>query len=158
MRRKDREIKDIDKIIEVMRKCNVCRLALFDEVFPYIVPLNYGFVYNDVQITMYLHCAKNGKKIDLINKNNNVCFEMDTNHNLITGPVACDYTMEYESVIGNGEISIINDNSNKIEALKILMGNFTANQTLEFEEKIVNAVTVLKLTVNSISGKQLKVQ
>ena len=46
MRRKDREIKDFNEIIEIIRKCDVCRIALHDGDFPYIVPLNFGL---DVQ-------------------------------------------------------------------------------------------------------------
>ena len=42
MRRKDREITDFNEIIEIIKKCDVCRIALNDEDFPYIVPLNFG--------------------------------------------------------------------------------------------------------------------
>ena len=42
MRRKDREITDKQDILEVMRKCDVCRIALHNGDYPYVVPLNFG--------------------------------------------------------------------------------------------------------------------
>ena len=42
MRRKDREITDFDEMMKIVAKCDTCRLAIFDETFPYIVPLNFG--------------------------------------------------------------------------------------------------------------------
>ena len=42
MRRKDREITDFDEMMKIIAKCDTCRLALFDDEFPYIIPLNFG--------------------------------------------------------------------------------------------------------------------
>ena len=44
MRRKDREVTDLSEIIEILKNCDVCRLALNDDGFPYILPLNFGKV------------------------------------------------------------------------------------------------------------------
>ena len=45
MRQADREVKDLSEIIEIMKRCDVCRLALnHDSGFPYIVPLNFGIM------------------------------------------------------------------------------------------------------------------
>ena len=64
MRRKDREIKDRQEILEVMKRCDVCRLALHDEEFPYIVPVNFGMEVMDGEITLYFHGATEGKKYE----------------------------------------------------------------------------------------------
>ena len=42
MRQENREIKEFNEIIEVMKNCDVCRLALNDDEYPYILPLNFG--------------------------------------------------------------------------------------------------------------------
>ena len=55
MRRKDREVTEIREIIEIIEKCDVCRLALFAEQYPYIVPLNFGFIYDGAMLTLYFH-------------------------------------------------------------------------------------------------------
>ena len=47
MRRSDREITDLKEIVEIMRKCDVCRLALNDDGYPYIIPLNFGMCFDN---------------------------------------------------------------------------------------------------------------
>ena len=83
LRRKDREITDFDEMMKIIAKCDTCRVAMFDETFPYIVPLNFGTDLEDDQLYLYFHGAKIGKKIDLMRKNKNVSFEMDCEHNII---------------------------------------------------------------------------
>lgn len=152
MRRKDREITDMDEILSIIRKCDVCRLALFDEEYPYIIPLNFGFSYEDRQLKLYFHGAKEGKKLDLISRNPKAAFEMDCSHELLTGPDACDYTMNYESVCGNGSIRVLNPDCAEF-ALRQLMKQYTDKEDLSFKEAAVKAVAVLELTVDHIYGK-----
>lgn len=83
MRRSDREIKDFDEIIEVINKCDVCRLAINDGDYPYIVPMNFGLNIEDGKVVLYFHCASEGKKLELLRKNNKVAFEMDCGHEFI---------------------------------------------------------------------------
>lgn len=68
MRRADREIKDFDEIIQIIKKCDVCRIAMNDGEFPYIVPLNFGVDVQGKQVYLYFHGALEGKKIDLMKK------------------------------------------------------------------------------------------
>ncbi len=151
MRRKDREITDMDVILSIIRKCDVCRLALFGEEYPYIIPMNFGFHYENQQLKLYFHGAKQGTKIDLIARNPKASFEMDCSHELIPGPQACDYTMNYESVCGNGIIRIL-DRSQAEYALKQLMKQYT-EQELTYKQAAVDAVAVMELTVEQITGK-----
>ena len=83
MRRKDREITDFNEIIEIIKKCDVCRIAMNDGDFPYMVPLNFGLDIQDGQAYLYFHAALEGKKLDLLKKDNRVTFEMDCGHNFI---------------------------------------------------------------------------
>lgn len=154
MRRKDREITDLDCIIDIIRKCDTCRISLFDDEYPYIIPMNFGFEKIDDQLVLYFHGAHVGKKIDLIKKCNRASFEMDCSHRLITGEKACDYTMEYESVCGNGTIEILNP-QDRVIALKHLMKQYSSAENHEFSNNEVNAVTALRLKVNTITGKRL---
>lgn len=155
MRRKDREITEIEKIVDIMKKCDVCRLALFDEEYPYIVPLNFGVQFDGEKIELFFHGANMGKKLSLINENNKAGFNMDCSHKLITGDKACDYTMEYESVIGQGIITILSD-ADKIAALDSIMRNYSKDNNFEYNDNYVKAVTVFKLSVTGVTGKQLK--
>lgn len=42
MRRLDREVKEFQDIVAIMERCDVCRIALNDNGYPYILPLNFG--------------------------------------------------------------------------------------------------------------------
>lgn len=154
MRRKDREITEVNEIISVIEKCDCCRIAFNDDDYPYIVPMNFGFKCENNIIELYFHCAGEGKKTDLILKNPKVAFEMDCSHKLITGENACDYTMEYESVIGFGSASFIDEN--KAQALDIIMRKYSSQTEFKYDEKRLGAVRIFKITVKSITGKRLK--
>ncbi len=114
MRRKDREVSDKKEIIAIINRCDLCRLALAENNQPYIVPMNFGYSFENEQLIIYFHGAHAGKKLDIIRQNPNACFEMDCSTELIKGKQACDYSMAYESVIGNGVIEFISDKTDKI--------------------------------------------
>jgi nitroimidazol reductase NimA-like FMN-containing flavoprotein (pyridoxamine 5'-phosphate oxidase superfamily) len=154
MRRKDREIVDMNEILGIIKKCDVCSLAFFDKEYPYIIPLNFGYHNHDDKIELYFHCAGVGKKLDLMKANPNVAFEMNCSRNLITGENACDYTMEFESVCGNG-VAVILPEEEKITALNYLMKQYSNKENFQYNENLVKRITVLKLTVHNISGKRL---
>lgn len=155
MRRNDREITDFKEILSIMKKCDVCSVAFFDEEYPYIVPLNFGVMLENNKFVLYFHGANAGKKVELSKSNSHVSFEMHCSTKLIPGEKACNFTMEYESVCGNGTLEMVN-NEEKFEALQTLMKQYDSQKEYEFDEKMVNAVAVMKLNVNEITGKQLK--
>jgi len=152
MRRKDREITDFDEMIKIIKKCDVCRLALNDEDFPYIVPLNFGLDVQGDQVFFYFHSAMKGTKLDLIAKDNRASFEMDCEHNLILYEESMNCTMGYASVIGHGTIEIVPD-EDKYDALKILMRQYHA-EDFQFNTEMMKVTTVLKMTVTDMVGKR----
>ena len=152
MRRKDREIKDFDEILNIIKKCDSCVIALNDDGFPYVVPLNFGMAVEDGQLYLYFHCAKDGKKLDLIRKDNRVTFEMDCEHNLILYEERMSCTMGYSSVIGHGTMEFVQD-KDKLKALKILMKQYHA-EDFDFNVKMVGVTTVLKMKVLDVVGKK----
>lgn len=91
MRRKDREVTNIIEILQIIEKAKVLHLALFDADYPYIVPLHYGYEYKEGILIFYMHCAKEGHKLDLIRSNPNVCIEVESNVELIS-----DYSVAAE--------------------------------------------------------------
>lgn len=155
MRRKDREITKQEEIYEMMKKCDCCSVAFFDKEYPYIVPMNFGVIYKDGSFELYFHCAKSGTKLDLLQENDHVAFEMNSSHKLLLGETACDSTMEYESVCGNGTMTIASEDE-KVSALEVIMNHYDGQEQYNFDERSVAAIHIMKLTVNSISGKRLK--
>ena len=152
MRRKDREITDFNEIIEIIKKCDVCRIALNDEDFPYIVPLNFGLDVQGEQVFFYFHAAMEGKKLDLIAKDNRATFEMDCDHKFILYEERMSCTMGYASVIGHGTIETVKG-EDKYEALKILMRQYHA-EDFKFNTDMIKVTTVLKMTVTDMAGKR----
>lgn len=154
MRRSDREITDINEMIQVMEKCDVCRLAIHDEEYPYILPLNFGMEADNEQIVLYFHGANEGKKYELITKDNRVGFEMDCAHKLVTDMDNGSCTMEYESIIGYGRIKRIPEDE-KYNALCILMKHYH-KEDFPFNQAVMPQTTVFKLVVEHVSGKKRK--
>jgi len=160
MRRSDREIKDFDDIVGIIKKCDVCRLALNgDDGYPYILPLNFGFTVSEDkadsgQIILYFHGAPEGRKYELIRKDNRASFEMDCSHRLVTDKAAGNCTMEYESVIGRGEITIIDNWADKIRALDILIAHYPVDKDFKYNIAVVERTTAMKLTVSDYTAKR----
>ena len=156
MRRKDREVLDEVKIDKFIRNCDCCRIGFYDkennEV--YIVPLNFGYSNVDNKRVFYFHGAKEGRKIELISKTKKVSFEMDSNHELIIGKMACNYSERYQSVMGTGLISFVEDKDEKIAALNEIMFQSTGKKDWDFPEPMLNGVAVLKIEVTSLSCKE----
>lgn len=155
MRRKDREVTDINDLLSIVEECRICHLGLIDDKGMYIVPLNYGYEYINQRLNLYFHSAHVGRKIDAIINNPNVCIEMDCDHRLIEGEKACDYSFGYKSIIGNGKASIVSDYNEKLKGLSLLMKHETQRE-FEFDEKMVNQVSVIKVEVNEFTGKYHK--
>lgn len=152
MRRADREITDFNEIVEVMKQCDVCRLALNDSVCPYIVPLNFGMSVENDTVTLYFHSALEGRKLELIKADNRVSFEMDCCHKLVTDEKNGSCTMNYKSVMGRGTIEFVPDEE-KPAALKLLMSHYH-KENFTFNENVVPQTCVYKLTVKELTGKK----
>ena len=155
MRRKDREVTDIQELLSIVEECRICHVGLLDDKGVYIVPLNYGFEYVNKQLILYFHSAQVGRKIDAIIKNPNVCVEMDCDHRLIEGEKACDFSFGFKSVIGNGVATILSNYDEKLKGLSLLMKHETLKE-YAFDENMVNHVSVIKVIVNEFSGKYHK--
>ncbi len=152
MRRNDREVTEYTDIVSIIEKCDVCRLALNDENYPYILPLNFGLnITEENVLELYFHGATEGTKLDLIAKDNRASFEMDCEHNLVSDIERGSCTMEYQSVIGRGHIEILPENE-KYDALCILMKHYHMD-TFPFNKDVMPRTTVFKLIVEHMTGK-----
>lgn len=155
MRRKEREVTDPAKIKRIISSCRCCRLGLTDiEHNIYIVPLNFGFAEENGTYAFYFHSAKEGHKIELIKKNPHAGFELDTNHQLKEGTSACSYSAYFQSIIGKGAVTFLDDTFEKQAALQTIMRHNTGKDDWTFSEKAVDAVCVFKLTVEELSCKE----
>ena len=156
MRRSDRAITDLFEIQQILDKTKTLHLGLFDEGYPYIVPLHYGYELKDGSLTFYMHGAREGHKLDLIRSNPNVCVELDCDIELISGgEVPCNYGSTYSSVIARGKAELVTDEAEKIHGLNLLMKHQTGH-TFEFDSRMAASVAVIKVTADSYTAKARK--
>ena len=149
MRRKEKEIVDTKVIDEIIDSAQVCRLGLSDGNVPYIVPLCFG--YKDR--ILYFHSAADGKKVETIKKNPNVCFEFEHNIEVLQAEEPCKWGMKYQSIIGYGKAVFIESLEEKKEALNIIMSQYTED-CFSFQDSHIQNTTVFKVIIDTMTGKQ----
>ena len=153
MTRREFEITDPEEILSILKTCKYLHLGLVDEGMPYVLPMNYGFIMDEGKLTIYLHGAAKGYKLDVIEKSPACCFEMECEVAPFEGRVACQYGMADKSLIRRGEAHIVSDVEEKIKALTLLMKNQTGKD-FEFNEKLVSIVSVIRLDITEYSAKK----
>jgi uncharacterized protein len=149
VRRSEKEIKGKTEIEAIIREALVCRLAMSENGRPYVVPLSFGYEDN----ALYFHGAGEGKKIDILKNNPDVCFEFDIGAKTVEAEDACFWGMEFKSVIGFGKAFFIDDEKEKEKALAVIMGQYS-DRLYTFDEKFIRATAVIKVEIGSMTGKR----
>ena len=154
MRRADREITNYQQIKSIIEQAKVVHIGMIDHNRPYIVPMQYGFVFADGTLTLYVHCAKEGRKLDILKKNPRVFIELETNVAIVSGgDVPCKYGSEYASVMGDGTAVIVEDVAEKISGLQLMMKT-QSGRDFEITEQMTASVTVLRIDVPCVTAKR----
>ena len=153
MRRHDREITDKNEILEIMDRCDVCRLAFNDGDYPYILPLNFGIEEKDGHIILYFHSAMEGYKTELIKRDNRVSFEMDCRHELKYDDEKGYCTMAYESVIGRGRIEVLPEEE-KAKALRKIMEHYHHSEDTYFNPAAIPRTLLYMLMIEEMTAKR----
>jgi uncharacterized protein len=149
MRRKDREIVEEAAIRAVMEEAQVCRIGLSDGGMPYVVPMNFGLG----ERCLYLHCAREGRKIDILRKNDQVCFEMDILHEVRLGTMPCGCTARFDSVIGFGRAVLVEKSGEKRLALDRIMEHYGAQGPFSYPDETLAKTAVMRIDIESLTGK-----
>ncbi len=144
-----REITDIDEIEEIIRKAICCRVGLVDNDEPYIVPVCFGYE----RSALYFHGALAGRKVELIRKNSKVCFEIDTDVEMVNVETLCDSVVKYRSVIGVGRAYILEDDEEKSHGLNLITKQYTKGD-FSFPKSELDKTLVVKVDIKSVTGKQ----
>jgi nitroimidazol reductase NimA-like FMN-containing flavoprotein (pyridoxamine 5'-phosphate oxidase superfamily) len=150
MRRKDKEVKDPKEMAEILRQASVCRLGLCCDEVPYVVPLNFG--YRDG--CLFLHSAKQGKKMDMIRANPRVCFEVEVDVEVIRADEPCDWGMKFASVIGFGTASVLEDPEEKKRGLDAIMERYASQSAPSYPDAMLKHTAVIKVQIEEMTGKR----
>lgn len=149
MRRNEREIRDRTEIDAIIRRSQVCRLGLSDHGQPYVVPLCFGY---DGQ-ALYFHCAKEGRKLEILRQNPRVCFEFDIVEGLVEADQGCGWSVGYQSVIGFGTAHLLEDAAAKRHALDLLMAQYSERR-FSFSPEVLARTAVVRIEIESLAGKR----
>jgi len=154
MRRKDREIKDRNGIEEIILLCKTCHVAMIDEGMPYVIPMNFGYRFiSDDKLELFFHSAQEGRKINILKKNNCVCFEMAFEGESLFPDVPCRSGYFFASLIGFGEVTFIDDTAEKCDALSALYRHQTGRDAV-FTNEEAGTVCVFKIVSTDFTGKR----
>ena len=154
MRRKDREVTDINGIEEILRRCKTCHVAMIDGGSPYVVPLSYGYrILTDNVLELYFHSALQGKKLDVLKSNNAVCFEMAHEGEPVQSDTPCNSGYYYSSIIGFGQVVFIEEVAEKCKALSFMFSHQFGSEVI-FTDEQAQSVCVFKVVSKDFTGKK----
>lgn len=143
---------DKERIEEVISKSDICFVGMVDtENTPYVIPMNFG--YQDGVI--YLHSGPEGRAINILNRNNQVCITFSIDHELVFQhpKVACSYRMKAKSVICNGKVNFIEELDDKRKALDIIMRHYSGRE-FQYSEPAVKNVKIWEVPLDRVSAKE----
>ena len=150
MRRKDKEIMDTEKLAKLIKKCQVCRLGLSRDNIPYIVPVSFGYD----GTSLYFHTALEGRKVDILAVNNQVCFEFEAGVQVVADVTkACNWSFSFQSVIGFGEVVELCEPEEKIKGLTQVMAQYS-DKDWGLDKLPLPSVRVWAIHIKSMTGKQ----
>lgn len=154
MRRKDREVTEINEIENIIKQCKTCHVAMVDEGEPYVIPLSFGYeILEDKSLVLYFHSAKEGRKLDILYKNPKVCFEMMKEGMPVHAETPCNSGYYYSSVIGYGEVEFIEDTDKKCKALSKMFQHQAGKEVL-FTKEQADTVCVFQVISVNFTGKK----
>lgn len=149
---KARFITDDSLIEQVITSCEVCTVGMVDENnLPYTIPLNFGYA----EGVLYLHSGPKGRKLEILRHNPEVCIVMSTGHEMYVQSenVACSYGMKYKSVMMKGKVEFIEDIDDKVQALSLIMKQYTQREDYRYSVPALKNVTVMKVVPETTECK-----
>ncbi len=173
MRRKDREM-NREFGLKVIDKANHGILSMVDkEGDPYGIPLS---IVRD-ENTLYFHSAMDGKKVKIFEDNPNVSVvfvgqtripenytkeelnEMTKDESKAVLFISSVFTTEFESAIVKGNVKLVDDENEKIKAMKLICEKYTPTKMKYFPIAIkagLRRTNVYSIEIEEITAKRKK--
>jgi nitroimidazol reductase NimA-like FMN-containing flavoprotein (pyridoxamine 5'-phosphate oxidase superfamily) len=152
VRHRNREITDKEEIDRIIRQADICRLGLSRDNRPYVVPVSFGYDGDFI----YFHTGREGLKIDYLQANDRVCFEMECDVRMLPdNDSACKWSVTYLSVIGFGRAEEITETQGIRFALNLIMKHYSGREW-EFDAAALERTRVWRIAVEEMTGKRSK--
>jgi len=139
----------IDAIIE---EAVVCRLGMVSEGEPYVVPISFGYDGEAV----YLHCAREGRKVAPLLAGQRICLEWDAPGELVRGEQACSFSQRYRSVIAWGTPEVLRDPQEQARALDLLLEHYAGEPPAEgwqYPSAVLDSLYLVRIPLEGVTGK-----
>ena len=169
MRREEKEIRNRELLDQLLRTAPVCRIGLAPgpdsgggadggdlprtdsrhAAYPYVVPVH--FVHSDGRI--YIHSARQGRKVEMLKKNPRVCVEIDEYLGIKSADRACEFGSRFRSLIAVGRARIVEQAGNKRRALQLLMEKYSG-RSFDFSDEEIDGVGIIEIQIEDVTGKQ----
>lgn len=150
MRRKDQEIQDQDTIMRILTEAPIVRIALCDDDQPYVIAMNFAYKKGCI----YLHSALEGRKIDILKKNNRVAFQTEIEMELIRNDRPCNCSVRYLSLMGSGRALFITGLAEKKQALDVIMSKYSGHLAFEYPTSTLEKTCLIRIIIEEMSGKK----
>ncbi len=154
IRRKERAITEDKELKAILQQSKYITIAMCQDNEPYLVSMSHG--YDPEKNCIYFHCAKEGKKMDILKENNVVWGQALLDEGYIHGK--CNHN--YATTMFKGTVSFLDDFDEKKAALHLMVYQLEddpeAYLSKPISEKAITSVTVGKIDIEYMSGKKAK--
>ena len=152
IRRKEKAIESTDEMVYIIKEAKYITIAMCKDNTPYLATLSHG--YDDSKKCIYFHCARDGKKIDILQENNLVWGQAVKDLGYVTGK--CDHLFATTQFMGR--VQFIKDMSEKRHALTTMVNDLEPDPQKvvddQFTEKSIARVNIGRIDIEYMSGKK----
>lgn len=150
MRRKEKEIVDPIIMNDILDKAQTIKIAMCNENVPYIVAMNFGWENGRI----YLHSALEGRKINILGKNNRVAWQTDINVEMVPDDLPCSWGVKYLSLVGSGRALFVESSEEKRHALDLIMSKYSGANDFSYPSSTLDKTCVIRIDVEEMTGKK----
>lgn len=156
MRRKDREVTDLNQIFDIVSRCSVAHVGMTDHGKPYVVALNFGYERKGDSLILYFHSAYEGRKMEIMKENPSVYVQMNCVDELISGSHEnpCAFSWRYDSVMGAGVVEFLKTPEEKAHALNYMIRHLGKTEDcFQFPTEKLKRTCVYRVCIDAPTGK-----
>lgn len=154
MRRKDREITDMQEMLSLIEQCEILHLALFDGTKPYVLPLHFGWAWEDERLRVYFHSAREGRKVDIIQAHPGCALTFVASSRVTKAETACGWSADIASVMAEGTVRPVTDEHERIKGLDALMHHYGYQGKPGYAAGSLQSTAVYCIEVERMTGKR----
>jgi len=145
-------MKSTDEMVAILESSKNITIAMCLDNEPYLATLSHG--YDRERNCLYFHCAKQGKKIDILKKHNTVWGQAILDKGYVQG--SCDHL--YATTQFMGRVTFVEDMQEKRHALEVMIKALEDDpqkvMAVQLTEKSIKGVQIGRIDIDHMSGKK----